>query len=154
MKKVRRHLQGVLGNLCDAFASRYTDFEGYWLPGFLERDFEELQIDGFIRLELLPFRETPHYSPLVRAAEKIARERFLALLEGARIPPEYVLQASLSLCRWGHPRRGMVNGRVVLGHDIRLMAIASTDTAKMYDTGKTIFVAPHDPALEQRSSRS
>ena len=41
----RRAILGVLGNFLGTYTSRYSDYEGYWLFGFLVTDIGELRID-------------------------------------------------------------------------------------------------------------
>ncbi len=41
----RRTMRGVLGNFLGTYTSRYSDFDGYWLFGFLVSDLGEFRID-------------------------------------------------------------------------------------------------------------
>ena len=41
----RRVIKGVLGNFLGTYVSRYSDYDGYWLFGFLVGDLGELRIN-------------------------------------------------------------------------------------------------------------
>jgi hypothetical protein len=41
----RRNLIGALHNFLATFTSGYSDYDGYWLFGFLLKDADELRID-------------------------------------------------------------------------------------------------------------
>ena len=46
----RRAIRGVLGNFLGTFTSRYSDYDGYWLFGFLVADLKDLRIDLLLSL--------------------------------------------------------------------------------------------------------
>ncbi|HWY78072.1 MAG TPA: hypothetical protein VN281_20825 [Verrucomicrobiae bacterium] len=48
---------------------------------------------------------------------------------------------------------GPVNGRTCAGHRYLLVANATSDLGKHYTAHKRIFIAPHDPSVEHRSTR-
>jgi hypothetical protein len=145
--KVRRRLTGVLCGFLDAFVSRYSDYDGYWIFGLLVRERAE------VSFELLRGSSDMPGSPVFSAAVRIAKSRFASLLEKYCIPPEFVSEASVAVSRLEPATRGPVNGRTCTGHHYLLVANAASDLGKHYTAHKRIFIAPHDPSVEHRSTR-
>lgn len=145
--KIRRHISGVLCSFLDAYASRYSDYDGYWIFGLLIREGERQSFD------LLHDDSSTLNSPIVAAARQIAQERFLALLGKARIPKAFVSEVKVHLSRL-EPSPGAVNGRISNGYRVSLAVVALSDLGKCYNAEKIIFVAPHNPADELRSTRT
>lgn len=156
----RNHLKGVLGGFLGTYTSRYSDYEGYWLFGFLLGSAEPLELD------LLGTE--PSASPELRSTDGTTRQsRILALgvackaarvklaeqLEKHGLPLSAVREARLSIereaerfeCRSGWPSRS--------GFDVRFRATLVADNGRRFERETVVFVAPHDPRLETRSAR-
>jgi hypothetical protein len=144
--KIRRRLTGVLGSFLDGFASRYSDYDGYWVFGLVARETDDATF------ELLP-EVGVGASPTVAAASRIARARLVTLLQKAKIPAECVASAKVRMSKLEPAVTGPVNGRLCLGHRFSLTADATSDLGKRYTAEKIVFVAPHDASVEHRSTR-
>lgn len=147
--KIRRTLTGVLCSFLDAFASRYSDHEGYWVLGLLAREAAVVT-----SIDLLKEDQASTGSPALVAASRIARLRFASIREKSRIPLEFVADAKVVLSRLEPSSTGVVHGRVTIGHRYLLRADATSDLGKRYTAEKMIFVAPHDASVEHRSVRN
>jgi hypothetical protein len=143
----RRNLKGALHNFLATFTSRHSDYDGYWLFGFLLNDVEELKIDL-----LNPNSNRPVSAPLQFAAD-IAQQKFREQLLKAGLNISCAREAHLTITKLPETRRGLVNGHVSDGHEIRCLATVVTDLGKVYQRRMNIFVAPHNPEIEQRSTR-
>lgn len=144
--KIRRALTGVLGNFLDSFTSRYSDFDGYWLFGLLVEEANSVSFD-------LLRPEGNRTSPILNSASRTARAKFAELLEKARVPAEFVSSAEVGLTKLMPPRNGMAGGRCRHGYRVVVSAEAVSDLGKRYVSKRVIFVAPHDPSVEHRSTR-
>jgi hypothetical protein len=143
----RRNLNGALHNFLATFTSRYSDYDGYWLFGFLLDDTDELKIDL-----LNSGSELPASSPLQFAAN-IARHRFREQLAKAGLNMSCAREAYVTITKLPETRRGLVNGHASNGHEVRCIATVITDLGKTYQGRMNIFVAPHNPEVEQRRAR-
>jgi hypothetical protein len=144
----RRIIEGVLHNFLGTFTSRYSDFDGYWVFGFLVKDMESLRIDllGAIAVDATA-------TPLA-FARQLAAQKFTEQITKAGLPRSRFQEAHLEITKSPHKRLGTINGWRSSGYDFRFGARAITDLGKEYDSVATIFVAPHDPKVEGRSSRA
>jgi hypothetical protein len=145
--KVRRRLTGVLCGFLDAFVSRDSDYDGYWIFGLLVRDADVFSFD------LLRASSNIDGSPVFAAAAQIAHSKFAKLLEKSRIPAEFVSEGKVVISKLELATLGLVNGRASNGHLYSLRAEATSDLGKQYTARKIIFIAPHDPSVEHRSTR-
>lgn len=145
--KVRRRLTGVLCGFLDAFVGRDSDYDGYWIFGLLVREGDEVSLD------LLAANSKIEGSPVLCVAARIARLKFAKVLQKSRIPVQFVSDARFVMSKLEPATRGLVNGRTSDGHLYSLQAEATSDLGKQYTARKTIFIAPHDPSVEHRSTR-
>jgi hypothetical protein len=145
--KIRRQITGALCGLLDTYGSRYSDYDGYWIFGLLAREADSISFD------LLREDSASGSSPVVVVARQLARMKFQEQLQRAHIPAEYVSEAKLTIRKIGDSRVGPVNGHITEGHQVSLVAEAVSDLGKKYRGEKFIFVAPHDPSFECRSTR-
>jgi hypothetical protein len=143
----RRRLNGALHNFLATFTSRYSDYDGYWLFGFLLKDAEDLKIDL-----INPNSDSPSSTPL-QVAANIARQKFQDQLAKAGLNISCARDAHVTITKLSEPRRGFVNGHVSDGHEVRCLATVVTDLGKTYHRQMNIFVAPHNPEIEFRSTR-
>lgn len=146
--KIRRQITGVLCGLLDTYSSRYSDYDGYWIFGFLVREKDSFSFD------LLGKGSVFLLSPVKARAQQLACLKFREQLHRAHIPEEYVSKAELTIRKIGDPRIGPVNGHLSNGYQVSLVAEAVSDLGKKYRAEKFLFAAPHDPSVELRSARS
>ena len=74
-------------------------------------------------------------------------------MEKAGLTPSCLRDARLDINRSGDPQRGLVNGLMCDGRNFVLEARAITDRGRRYVPEMSIFVAPHNAAVEARSGR-
>ena len=143
----RREMRAVLHNFLETYASRYSEHNGYWLFGQLPAGFERLDFD------LLRSRERHTEDVVIAAAAGLAATMFHRQLAAAGFPQSYVREASLKIVRLPGTSHGQLNVQTRVGSRMRLLVWAVSDHGKVYQSEKQIFVAPHDPAVELRSTR-
>jgi hypothetical protein len=142
----RRAIKGALHSFLGTFTSRYADLGGYWLFGFLVEDLEGVSIN------LLQAAAEDDTMPL-SCAKRLAVQNFADQILKARLPRSYFREAMLDMSKSAEARLGFINGCSSLGHDVRFRARAITDSGKTYECSTTVFVAPHNPEVERKSTR-
>ena len=142
----RRVLNGVLAGFLGTYTSRYSDFDGYWLFGFLVRELETAEFD------LLAVGIDVAVSPLA-SARNLASRKFAEQLEKSRLDRSHIREARLVIERT--PDDGSVPGQHFRGgFNLRFRATATMDNERRFTRETTVFVAPHDPQIESRSTRA
>lgn len=147
-----RKLVGVLRNVLGAFISRYSDINGYWMLGVLVRELE-LQGVNSLRVELRPGRQ--HVGSRLMTAVAIRATSLLReQLNKAGMSSLNLESATLDISWPLDEVVGGVNGHVCTGRRVccRLTAVRSPELIDQVE--KCIFVAPHNPGTELRSSRA
>ncbi len=138
-------IKGVLHSFLGTYTSRYSNYDGYWLFGFLVEDMEHVRIDlleaGGERTEGAP----------TTTARCLAVSKFAEQIEKAGFSRSCFQEAYLEITKSADSREGIVNGHVCSGYDVRFVATAITDLGKTFESGVSVFVAPHDPRIEWRS---
>ena len=142
----RRVIKGILGNFIGTYSSRYSDYTGFWLFGFLVRDLAELQID------LLAPKCTESDSPR-GVAIRTALAKFEDQLRKAGLAKSDLRQASLKLKKLDVPVEGSVNGHLCSGFNLSFSCNVLTKGGKHYEREQTVFAAPHDAKIEIQSAR-
>src|SRR5262249_41036521 len=135
----RRVIPGVLHNFLGTFTSRYSDFDGYWLFGFLVENLDTLRID------LLGEIHEDADSTALGFARRLAARRFSEQIAKAGLPKEWVREAYLDISKSSQGKIGVVNGRRCSGYDVKFEAHVVSDLSRAYERTGSIFVAPHDP---------
>ena len=146
--KRRRKIQGVLCNFLGTYTSRYSDYEGWWVFGFLANDIQQLKINL-----LNPQISNYEGKPLVFAVE-LAKRKFCEQIEKNGLSISWIREAHLEIAKLPQSKSGFVNGRASAGNNFRFAVQASTDYGKTHKTETTIFIAPHNPSIELRSTRA
>jgi hypothetical protein len=141
-----RAFRGVVRNFLSTYASRYSDYQGYWLFGFIVSSLSEFRVDL-----LTPAVPDPH-TPSSALAAYLAHQKFTEQVQKARLDLSRLRGATLLLARKTPPVYGFVNGHRSAGHVIAFRATAVTETGRSYSAELEVFVAPHDPAIENRSA--
>jgi hypothetical protein len=147
----RRIIKSVLRNFLGTLTSRYSDWHGYWLFGFVVNDLERLDHDL-----LIPVAGSPDETPLAHL-RTLATTKFLEQLSKVRLDPIRIREAILVIER--------LPGRVEVQYNpytdpyttsayrMRFVVRAITDLGKVYECEQIIAVAPHDWVHEFQSSQ-
>ena len=144
----RRASDGVLRNFLGAYSSRNSDYDGYWIFGLVVTASTRVSID------LLGEGCGAGMLPYETAARQLACAKFKEQISAARVPLSAVAEARLDLTWSTAARVEPVNGHDREGHDLTLTVRATTRRGRLHRQQRTIFVAPHDPTLELRSTRA
>lgn len=140
-----RAIKSVLWNFLGIFTSRYTDFGGYWLFGFLIDDLSTLHID--LLTPAIPEPASPE-----DAARHAAVIKFGDQLGKSRLARHRVREASLTITKFPERVATSINGQTRPGHRVTFIATAILDNDRRYERELTALVAPHDPLVELRST--
>jgi hypothetical protein len=122
----RRAMNGVLAGFLGTYTSRYSDYHGYWLFGFLVADLDRLVID------LLGADSEPQAGPSAVAAS-IARERFADQLAKAGLSPVGLREAQLELTRESGTGEVWVDGWRDDGNALRFTVRVRFDTGRRFE---------------------
>jgi hypothetical protein len=141
-----RVLRAVLHNTLGTYLSRYSDYDGYWLFGFLVPRLVDLKIDLLRRNEHADMMQD-------RAAER-AVTAFREQLAKARFPLDRIRSADLSLRREPTLVDLDIDGAPAKGWSLVATARAETMSGLRFERQSEVRVAAHDPAVERRSARS
>jgi hypothetical protein len=139
-----RALRGALGNFLGTFTSRYSEFEGYWLFGFLVADFDYFEIE---------LTETSHdvpATPLAKATH-LARFAFDDQLRKAKLLPDQVSAAKVVFVRHPDQVEGWVNIHRKKGFNVTVRVEARSNREEYFAKKVVLFVTPHDPLAEHPS---
>ena len=143
----RRAIRGVLGNFLGTYTSRYTDFDGYWLFGFLVGDFGELRID-------LLTPTVGEANSALGVAVRSAAVKFEDQVRKAGLAISQVREAQLTI-RWlPDSVDGSVNGHPCVGYNLNFLAEAVMCVGSRYEKTRLLFVAPHDATVELQNTRA
>jgi hypothetical protein len=143
----RKVIKGVLRNFLDTYMSRYSDYRGYWLFGFLVDDLLEAEVD-------LLNRGTGERATPLAFAGQLAVTRFEDQLRKARLALSQVRRARLRIRRSYDMTRTMNDsGPPRPGYKLTFQASAVMDNGREYECEQVAIVASHDPLIEHRSGR-
>ena len=142
----QRVLRSVTRNFLATYTSRYSDREGYWLFGFLS-DNPELEID------LLGDRYRRSDDP-AEDARLCAMDAFVDQLAKAKVAETRLRTARLSISTSPQKIERVSGGTLRQGREMTFVVVITTDAGATYEAICTKFVAPHNPSLELRSTRS
>lgn len=144
----RRVIPGVLHNFLGTYTSRYSDFGGYWVFGFLVESLDTVTIDLLVEIA-----ESADSMPL-GFARRLAAQKFGEQIAKADIPREWIRDAYLDISKSQESKLGVVNGQSSFGYDMEFRVHVVTDLGRAYERAETVFVAPHDAMIEWRSARA
>ncbi len=139
-----RTLRAVAPNFLSTFTSRYRDRDGWWLFGLAESS-----LDG-ITIDLLADAPGPD-----SAREQVVHDaihQFRDQLQKQRVPLSLLVEATLQ-CRRGDKDRRIAGEYVREGHDFIVIVYIKTTTGNEITRSKQLFVSPHDPHLEHRTTQ-
>jgi hypothetical protein len=144
----RRAIRSVLHNFLGTYVSRYSDFNGYWLFGFLVKNIRQVEID------LMHTSEKSDDRMPLAVARRLATVKFAEQIQKARIPWSCIREAHLDITKSPDLTPVAVNGRICHGYKMTLVARVVTDLGRAYKTEMSIVVAPHNPLVELGSARA
>src|SRR5688572_24413500 len=144
----RRLINGVLQSFLGTFSSRYSDFNGYWLFGFLVGGPDLVTIDL-----LAPLDSHVPATP-IESAKAIAAQRFNDQIEKCGVPTHWIAEARLDLQFpkgvSAKPNSGAARPVV----ELMIAVSVKSDLGRTYLRGVLLEVSPHDPRFETRSARA
>lgn len=141
-----RSFQRLLERFLDSFASRRSEYGGFWLFGFLVDGGLDLEIDLRVAAPLVDDRP-------IDVAKRRAEGLYFAALAAAQFHPQDVTTAVLKVRTEGDPVDEAVGGAVRRGRRMRF-TINCVFRGAPFCAELTRFVAPHDPGLEHTSDPS
>ena len=139
-------LKGVLSGFLGTYTSRYTDYKGYWLFGFLG-------LSPLLGIDLLGDSQSRGEEP-VELARCLAIDAFADQLSKVAIPESCVRRAGLVIRIVGEPVQEVAGGSLRRGNHLAFDVEVETDQKKVFRATRTVFVAAHNPAVELRSTRA
>ena len=143
----RRSIKGALRNYLGTLTSRYSDFDGYWVLGMVIADLSAATVD------LISDSNDVTDSAPMAAFILLARQRFHEQVAKQRLPASFIGSARLEITRSPVQAEGNVNGHVARGYEVTFAAHVESDLHRTYTSKMSVFVAPHDAAIETRSVR-
>lgn len=145
----RRSIKAVLRSFLEVYIRRESDFDGYWVFGYLAHP-----PGSMIAFDLLsePAINSSPVTPIIHA-KQIAARTFAERTSRMRVPIHYITEAYLEVMTPEKQRKFWAGEHWRLGHDVEIRAVAITDLGRWYEEKITLFVAPHDPKFEHRSTR-
>jgi hypothetical protein len=106
-----------------------------------------------IEIDLLHWEDGVVEETPVVAANRLAVKRFAVQMAKAKLSLSLVRVAQLTIVKLPDKKRGPVNGRTSDGYDVQFTARVVSNVGKSYEWTRTVFVAPHNPNIESRSTR-
>ena len=143
----RNALSSVLTNFLGTYVSRHSDYNGYWLFGYL------VPTSVMVSINLLQRNLDDETSPLAAACQS-AVTKFHDQLVKAGLAPGDVSTASLTVRCLPDPITGEVNGHCSVGYHVNFTVDPTTQGGKQYQACRRVFVAPHNPNHERRGMRA
>jgi hypothetical protein len=138
-------MNGVLAGFLDTYTSRYSDFEGYWIFGFIVETIEVLEIDLLAK--------PTSAAGAIAAAENLARAKFCEQLRKHGFATSAASAGNLRISPGVDEVERLAGDLRRSGRDLTFHASVLSDTGTRYTRAKVVFVASHDPRFEQRSNR-
>jgi hypothetical protein len=133
----RSAIRGVLHNFLGTFTSRYSEFQGHWLFGFLVEDLDNLQID------LLEWPKASDPTP-TNVARGLAVQRFRVQMNNNALPIAWVREACLDISKVSERRIVVAGGGTRPIYDVRFDARVVTDLGRTYTSTASIAAWRHD----------
>lgn len=138
----RRVIKSALTNFLGTYTSRNSDYQGYWLFGFVAADLSHCKIDL-----LAPVSENG--TPLAFMTH-LAVRRFAEQVAKAGLPQAVLHQAELEIVMKSDIVQAFIGSHAADGHIVQFIARATTSNRRTYENATQVFVAPHDPDKERR----
>jgi hypothetical protein len=139
-------LKGVINGFIGTFVSRHSDYDGYWLFGFLVPRLTTLRVD----LLNPPSHSDQHCQRVIDLATLKLREQ----LAKSKLDPRLVRNAQLTISRGDNTIILDVNGYPRKGWPLEVSIAVEDLRGRRYDAAQVIVVATHNAAIETRSPRT
>jgi hypothetical protein len=138
-----RVIKGVLHNFLGTYVSRNSDFEGYWLFGFIVEEIQQVRIN-------LINKNLDDSNRRIMIAERVAIQRFTELANKAGMQMSWLNEAYLEITKLISPLDVYVNDRLCTGYKLLFKVHVETDLGISYENSSSLIVAPHNPEIEKR----
>lgn len=132
----RRIIKGVLGNFLGTYVSRYSDYNGRLLFGFLVGNLDDVRINLLGQEVHNP--DSPMGAAILSAIARFDEQRQRAGLDGARIH-----EAWLTIKQLPGPVLGAIHETPCLGFNVEFTVEAVMDDSKRYQRNRVVFIAPN-----------
>jgi hypothetical protein len=150
----RREVLSVLRGFVGTFLSRYSEFDGYWLFGFLVPEPREWGVD------LLPVEPGPahgrHSADPLTWARHLAKRLFADQCRKGAYPVSWLSTATLELHIAGPVDEELTDPIHLAGRPVyRVRAVASvtSDLGRGYSVTGEVLVCPFDPESDALPER-
>ena len=134
----RRVLRSVLWNFLGTYTSRYSDYNEYWLFGFIVRELASAEFD------LLAEREVFANDDIFAGAGDLAVREFADQLGKAGLDRSQVAKARLHIEQLSAVCNE-IYGEERGGWNYRFRVTATADTGRTFESETIVFVAPNVP---------
>jgi hypothetical protein len=143
----RKAIKSVLHNFLGTYTSRYSEYDGYWLFGFLVDDMIQVKID---LIDMISKRtETAQMDIAIKLAIRLFSEQ----VKKAGLAISCIQQAQLDIKKLDETITVIINEQECYGYKLNFKATAVSNLGKAYEHEKSIFVTSHNPWAERRSAR-
>lgn len=142
----RKALKGVMHSFLRSFTSRYSDYDGYWIFGLVTCELNKLTIN------LMDVENTTNNEVVLFPAQLGQRE-FKEQTDKAKLPMHFVRQAQMNVSQSTATTKGFVAGHLCTGHIYTFSIQVISDLGRPFRATTHKFIAPHNPAVEHRSTR-
>lgn len=137
---------GVAYNFLGTFTSRYSNYDGYWLFGFLVPNF------AVVRVNLLQ-ANVEQDDAICSFMKQRAVVRFADQCQKGRLALSTISTAILKLHQLPERVPGEINGHPCSGFHVRFdVEVFGVDGRRGHSSCE-LFVAPHNPAVERQSTQ-
>jgi len=137
-----RVLNGALRGFLSSFTSRYSDWKGYWVFGFL------FPTGDYWKIDLLNAVVLPDDSP-IEYISRLARIKFKEQVEKVGLEFSRVTEAHLEIKKTIEVPPEKVD-RFHANGFLFSFTIEATTSHRLFRHQQSIIVAPHDPKKESR----
>ncbi|MCE9638186.1 MAG: hypothetical protein K8T90_20990 [Planctomycetes bacterium] len=141
-------MQSVVAGVVGTFVSRYSDYDGYWLLGFLVGRANPIDID------LLPDAPPSAENSADAYATRLAILRFQEQVDKHHLPMSAVRAARLEIATLPSSRWQEVRGKPRRCWELRVSGRVEVSSGAVYEATTTTWVGPHLPWAESRRHSS
>jgi hypothetical protein len=133
--------RGFLGTII----SRYSNYDGYWIYGFLIKQHESIEINLLDSIDNYPGRNPLKYFT------RISINKFHTQVIKNQINEKDIQEAKLTVRNTNITSWGFVNRERSIGFDVVVEIVIVKSNGRKIVEKKNIFVAPHNPSKELRN---
>ncbi|HYE21602.1 MAG TPA: hypothetical protein VEA69_24365 [Tepidisphaeraceae bacterium] len=133
----RRVIAAVAHNVLATLVSRYSDYQGYWLFGFLVGELDRLELD------LLDGTPRDGDSAAAAFARELAARRFDEQVAKARVDRSWVREGRVTFESVPGAIERLVGLHMRVGSDVRVRIRVVTDRGRGHEFARQVYVARH-----------